>query len=101
MLSKLFQPNVAGLSKRLSDKGLSVEVSPEAKQHIIDSSYDPLFGARPMKRYIQDYVETLIARTMLEHNDLDMGDCLSVVMKDGQLAVEVEKAAIKPDEITE
>ena len=100
-VAKIADLQLAGLSKRLSDKGLSVEVSPEAKQHIIDSSYDPLFGARPMKRYIQDFVETLIARTMLERDDLDMGDTLQVIMKDGELAVEVEKAAIKPDEITE
>ena len=110
-VSKIADLQLAGLSKRLAAKGLDVKVSPEAKQYIIDSSYDPLFGARPMKRFIQDFVETLIARTMLEHDDLDMGDCLSVVMKDGRLAVEVEKAGqteepgsedvLYPDEIIE
>ena len=67
-----------------------MEVSEEAKQFVIDSSYDPLFGARPMKRFIQDEVETLIARTMLE-NDLSMGDTLRVGLKDGELAVTIEK----------
>ncbi len=110
-VAKIADLQLAGLDKRLADKGLDVKVSPEAKQYIIDSSYDPLFGARPMKRFIQDFVETLIARTILEHDDLDMGDCLSVVMKDGKLAVEVEKAAkteesgaddvLYPDEIIE
>ena len=110
-VSKIADLQLAGLSKRLAAKGLDVKVSPEAKQYIIDSSYDPLFGARPMKRFIQDFVETLIARTILEHDDLDMGDCLSVVMKDGRLAVEVEKAGqteepgsedvLYPDEIIE
>ena len=100
-VTKIADLQLAGLDKRLADKGLGVIVTQEAKQFIIDSSYDPLFGARPMKRFIQDNVETLIARTMLEHDDLDMGDCLRVCMKDGELAVEIEKAAIKPDEITE
>jgi ATP-dependent Clp protease ATP-binding subunit ClpB len=100
-VTKIADLQLAGLDKRLADKGLGVIVTQEAKQFIIDSSYDPLFGARPMKRFIQDNVETLIARTMLEHDDLDMGDCLRICMKDGDLAVEIEKAAIKPDEITE
>ena len=69
-----------------------MEVTEEAKQFIIDSSYDPLFGARPMKRFIQDEVETLIARTMLE-NDLSMGDMLRVDLKNGELAVDIVKGA--------
>ncbi len=81
---------LAGLSKRLAERSLGVVVTEEAKQFIIDSSYDPLFGARPMKRFIQDFVETLIARTMLE-NDLSMGDVLRVEMKNGALAVEIVK----------
>ena len=91
-VSKIADLQLAGLDKRLADRSLNVEVSEEAKQFVIDSSYDPLFGARPMKRFIQDEVETLIARTMLE-NDLSMGDTLDVVMKDGGLAVEIKKAA--------
>ena len=91
-VSRIADLQLAQLDKRLADRSLNVEVSEEAKQFIIDSSYDPLFGARPMKRFIQDEVETLIARTMLE-NDLSMGDTLDVVMKDGGLAVEIKKAA--------
>ncbi len=81
---------LAGLSKRLAERSLGVVVTEEAKQFIIDSSYDPLFGARPMKRFIQDEVETLIARTMLE-NDLSMGDTLKVDMAGGALAVSILK----------
>ena len=88
-VTKIADLQLEHLGKRLASKGLGVEVSSEAKQYIIDSSYDPLFGARPMKRFIQDNVETLLARTMLERNDLDMGDVLKVVIRDGQLAVEV------------
>ena len=91
-VSKIADLQLAGLSKRLADRSLSVEVTEEAKQFIIDSSYDPLFGARPMKRFIQDEVETLIARTMLE-NDLSMGDMLRVDLKNGELSVEIVKGA--------
>ena len=91
-MSKIADLQLAGLSKRLADRSLTVEVTEEAKQFIIDSSYDPLFGARPMKRFIQDEVETLIARTMLE-NDLSMGDMLRVDLKNGELSVEIVKGA--------
>ena len=89
-VSKIADLQLAGLSKRLADRSLSVEVTEEAKQFIIDSSYDPLFGARPMKRFIQDEVETLIARTMLE-NDLSMGDTLKVGLAGGELTVDILK----------
>ena len=90
-VSKIADLQLAGLSKRLADRSLSTEVTAQAKQFIIDSSYDPLFGARPMKRFIQDNVETLIARTMLE-NDLSMGDTLRVDLKNGELAVEIQRS---------
>ena len=87
-ISAIADLQLAGLSKRLADRSLNVTVTDEAKRFIIDSSYDPLFGARPMKRFIQDEVETLIARTMLE-NDLSMGDTLKVDMAGGALAVSI------------
>ena len=89
-ISAIADLQLAGLSKRLADRSLNVTVTDEAKRFIIDSSYDPLFGARPMKRFIQDEVETLIARTMLE-NDLSMGDTLKVDMAGGALAVSIIK----------
>ena len=89
-ISAIADLQLAGLSKRLADRSLNVTVTDEAKRFIIDSSYDPLFGARPMKRFIQDEVETLIARTMLE-NDLSMGDTLKVDMAGGALAVSILK----------
>ena len=59
-----------GLRKRLEDKQLELEVTDEAKEFIAKEGYDPIYGARPLKRYIQSKLETLIARTMIE-NDLD------------------------------
>ena len=59
-----------GLRKRLEDKQLELEVTDEAKKFIAKEGYDPIYGARPLKRYIQSKLETLIARTMIA-NDLD------------------------------
>ena len=59
-----------GLRKRLEDKQLELEVTDAAKEFIAKEGYDPIYGARPLKRYIQSKLETLIARTMIA-NDLD------------------------------
>ena len=50
---------VADLNKRLAGQELSIELTPEAKEFVIDGGYDPVYGARPLKRFIQKYVETL------------------------------------------
>lgn len=56
---------LANLNKRLADKELSISLTPEAKEYIIEEAYDPVYGARPLKRYLQKYVETLSARLIL------------------------------------
>ena len=56
---------IADLNKRLKDKQLKVEISDAAKEHIIDSAYDPIYGARPLKRFIQSKIETLLAREII------------------------------------
>lgn len=76
---------MADLNKRLADRELSVELSDEAKQYIIDNGYEPTYGARPLKRFIQKYVETLSARLILS-GDLAGGDTILIVLRDGALA---------------
>ncbi len=76
----------ADLAKRLKDKQLSLELSEEAKQLIVDESYDPSFGARPLKRYMQRNLETLIAREILS-DKLKAGDTIRVGVKDGALQI--------------
>ena len=65
-LSQIVEILLEGLRRRLSDKLLSLEVTDAAKELIIENGYDPHFGARPLKRYLQAKAETLIARTILE-----------------------------------
>jgi len=56
---------MADLNRRLKDKLISCELSEEAKAFVIDNAYDPVYGARPLKRYLQQYVETLLARRII------------------------------------
>ena len=76
----------ADLKKRLKEKQLSLEITDEAKQLVVDSAYDPTFGARPLKRYMQRHLETLIAREILA-DKVKQGDAIHVGVVDEQLAV--------------
>ena len=75
---------LSGLRGRLADKGLSLEVTDGAKALMIDRGYDPVYGARPLKRYLQGAAETLIAREILR-GDLNAGSTLVLDTADGEL----------------
>ena len=72
------------LGERLEDKGLGLEITEDAKQLIIERGFDPVFGARPLKRYLQSAVETLIARKILA-GDIPAGHTITVTVRDGEL----------------
>ncbi|MCM1135775.1 MAG: ATP-dependent chaperone ClpB [Clostridium sp.] len=80
---------IKDLNERLSDKELTVELSPEAKYFIVENAYDPVYGARPLKRYIQKYVETLSAKLILA-DKTQQGDTILIAVRDGELAAEVK-----------
>ena len=75
---------VDGLRARLADKGLGLEITDAAKALIIDRGYDPLYGARPLRRYLQSSAETLIARAILR-GDLPSGSTLTLDAENGEL----------------
>ncbi len=77
---------LADLDKRLSDKQLHVAVTQAAKDRIVEQGYDPIYGARPLKRYLQSHVETLLARKIIAE-DLEPGVTLTVDCADGGLCV--------------
>lgn len=77
---------IQALSKRLEDKQLSVELTDTAKQYVIDNGYDPVYGARPLKRFLQRHVETLLGRTIIA-GDLSEGTKLVVDYQNGELTV--------------
>ena len=78
---------VAELNRRLEDKQLTVEVTPAAKDEIIQAAYDPIYGARPLRRYLQHTVETLISRKIIA-DQVEGGQTLTVDCRDGQLVVD-------------
>ena len=78
---------VADINRRLSDKQLTVELTPAAKDFIIDSAYDPIYGARPLRRYLQHTVETLISRKIIA-DQVESGQRLTVDYRDGELVVD-------------
>ena len=77
---------IAALNKRLEDKQLHCELTPEAKQFIIDAAYDPQFGARPLRRYVQHTVETLLAKRILR-GDVIPGQPLTCGVENGELFI--------------
>ena len=75
---------VASLRKRLEEKSLKLEITDTAKKLIIDRGFDPLYGARPLRRYLQSNVENLIARTILS-GDLSAGSTLTIDVANNDL----------------
>lgn len=75
---------IDGLRNRLSDKSLKLEVTDAAKSLIIERGYDPMYGARPLRRYLQSSMETLIAREILK-GDFEAESTITVDVKDGEL----------------
>lgn len=76
---------VDDLNRRLADRELSIELTPEAEQFIVENAYDPVYGARPLKRYIQKYVETLSAKLILE-DKVNSKDTILISVDHGVLA---------------
>ena len=82
---------IKDLNRRLSDKELTVELSQEAEAFIANNAYDPVYGARPLKRYIQKYVETLSAKLILG-DKVEQGDTILITVRNEELTAEVKKA---------
>ncbi|MSA02432.1 ATP-dependent chaperone ClpB [Lactonifactor sp. BIOML-A3] len=97
MFKPLTKENIGGivdllikeLNHRLADQELSLELTGEAKAYVIDGGYDPVYGARPLKRYLQKYVETLSARLILS-GEIDAGDTILIDVVNGELVAKVK-----------
>ena len=85
-VGKIIDLMVKELSDRLADQELSLELTDAAKQMVVDNGYDPVYGARPLKRYLQNYVETLTAKKILS-GDVHAGDTIVLDVKDGAFTV--------------
>ena len=78
---------MADLNRRLKDQEITLELTPEAKDYVIEGGYDPVYGARPLKRFLQKNVETLAAREILSGEVLE-GDVIRMDIKEGKLVAE-------------
>ena len=79
---------VADLAKRLADRQIKLNVTPAAKDYIISNGYDPIYGARPLKRFIQSKVETLVAKKIIA-DDIAPDSTITVDIQDGELVATV------------
>ncbi len=85
-IKKIVDLMIENLKKRLEVKQLGLEITDSAKDYIIDAAYDPIYGARPLKRFLQQKVETLVARKIIEGN-IDEGSTLVVDFENGELVI--------------
>ena len=88
---------VADLNRRLADRELTIGLSPEAEAFIVDNAYDPVYGARPLKRYIQKYVETLSAKLILA-DAVGAKDVIEIVLENGELSAKRKETLTEADD---
>ena len=89
-VSKIIDLLVDGLAGRLAERQIGLEITPAAKELIAENGYDPVYGARPLKRYLQSKIETMIARTMIAE-DLESGNVIEVGVENEDFVVRVKK----------
>ena len=80
------------LNKRIENREIRIRLTDSAKDYIADQGYDPVYGARPLKRYLQKYVETLAGRMILGDQVLP-GDTICIDVQDGKLAGRIVRGA--------
>ena len=74
-IGKILDLLISDLNKRLADQEITIELTDKAKQYLIDNGYDPVYGARPLKRFVQKKLETLIAREIIKQTILPKTKC--------------------------
>ena len=83
----------ADINRRLEDKQLTVDLTPAAKDYIIESAYDPIYGARPLRRFLQHTVETLVSKKIIA-DQVEPGSRITVDCRDGELTVDTKEVLI-------
>ena len=89
-ISSIIDLLIKDVNKRLADKELTVKLTDAARDFIVDNGFDPMYGARPLKRYVQKTVETLAAKLILEGN-IDAQSVILIDVEDGKLTARAEK----------
>ena len=89
-IGKIIDLLVKGLEGRLDERQISLVVTPAAKELMAENGYDPVYGARPLKRYLQSRIETAVARVMIAE-DIEGGDTVEVGVENEDFTVKVKK----------
>jgi len=84
-IGKIIELLMSGLRSRLIDRKITLTLTDAAKEHIVEAAYDPVYGARPLRRYLQAHVETPLARALIA-GDVADGQAVTVDERDGGLA---------------
>ena len=85
-ITAIIDLQIADLNRRLADKQLKCELTPAAKSFVIDAAYDPQYGARPLRRYMQHTVETMLSKRLLR-GDVTPGQTVTVDAENGELVM--------------
>jgi ATP-dependent Clp protease ATP-binding subunit ClpB len=88
-IEKIVDLLMADLRMRLADRNVSLELSPEARAHVASEGFDPVYGARPLKRFLQSRLETRLGRSIIA-GDVPDGSVVRVGLKEGELTVDIE-----------
>jgi ATP-dependent Clp protease ATP-binding subunit ClpB len=84
---------IEDVNKRLLDREVSIELTEAAKEFVVDGGYEPMYGARPLKRYLQKHVETLAAKLILEGN-VGRGSVIVMDVANGELCAKIKEQII-------
>ena len=85
-ITRIIDLQIDKLNSRLAEQQITCRLTDAAKQHIVDEAYDPEFGARPLRRYVQHTVETMLSRKILEGR-ITTGSTVTVDCRDGELVL--------------
>jgi ATP-dependent Clp protease ATP-binding subunit ClpB len=91
-IAKIVELQASDLERRLAERRIGLEITPEAARHIAETAFDPVYGARPLKRYIQHEIETRVGRAIIAGELTDGGRVLVTLDEAGGLAVRPEPA---------
>ena len=92
-VTRIIDLMAADINRRLEDKQLTVDLTPAAKDYIIESAYDPIYGARPLRRFLQHTVETLVSKKIIA-DQVEPGSRITVDCRDGELTVDTKEVLI-------
>ena len=87
-IGKIVELMIRDLNRRLADKQLTVTLSDEAREYVVSEGYDPVYGARPLKRFLQRKIETLIARKLIA-SDISPRSKMEIVMQENEPCIRI------------